>query len=382
MSKVKNRFLPSQFITVHDELLSSLYELTPKTMQYRIINGEKYIVNSVKLKHCEIGLRVKIDDKTLPSTIADGDYITKYYTDPLNYTMSETEYSFYGSILDEYYQYVCFNSMEKYLTNVLLEKFLSSNQVLDMTFLEIEHKYRAKASYRSVSLSKNVAQRYAKTLDSLCKKELFLITDDKFRDCRYGVRNKAMYQKFLTIRNPYKYGINNINFSYSLGGFGLIIKLSRRYSTLMSAGYYRVSFNEIRWHLVAFYLSKQIFIKKGLINKNPNDTRNWSFIVDIDELMKLTENLRKPTNLNKPEANYLRTKRRLVEVVEKYLKYNINIEDYYIDYKYEETERFELKHQFDYDIKTGLDNYRFGTNDLDQDVDVEIKVVLKYQDIF
>lgn len=374
MSKVKNRFLPNQFITVHDELLSSLYNLSPENLQYRVINGEKYIVNSVKSNHFEIGLRVKIDDKTLPSSIADGDYITNYYTNPLNYDIDEFSYDFFGDTLDTYYKYVCFTNMEKYLTNILLDKFLSSNQELDMTLLEIEHKYRAKASYRSVSLSKSVAERYAKTLDSLSKKELFLITDDKFRDYRYGVRNKTIYQKFLTIRNPYKYGLNNINFSYSFGGFGLIIKLSKRYSTIMPAGYYRIAFNEVRWHLVAFYLSRQIFIQNGLVNKYPNIRHYRMFTVDIEQLMKLTTDLRKPTDLKKPIKNYLRDKRRIIEIIEGYLEYNEFISNYHINYDYLETERFVLKHQFDYDIETNLDNYEFGVKDLDQDVNVKIEV--------
>lgn len=376
MSKVKNRFLPNQFITVHDELLSSLYNLSPENMQYRVINGDKYIVNSVKSNHFEIGLRVKIDDKTLPSSIADGDYITNYYTNPLNYDIDGLNYEFLGNTLDTYYKYVCFTNMEKYLTNILLDKFLSSNQELDMTLLEIEHKYRAKASYRSVSLSKSVAERYAKTLDSLSKKELFLITDDKFRDYRYGVRNKTIYQKFLTIKNPHMYGLNNINFSYSFGGFGLIIKLSRRYSTLMPAGYYRIAFNEIRWHLVAFYLSRQIFIQNGLVNKYPNSSHYRTFTVDIEQLMRLTTDLRKPTDLKKPIRNYLRDKRRIVEIIDGYLEYNESISKYHINYDYLETERFVLKHQFDYDIKTGLDNYKFGVKDLDQDVNVKIEVEL------
>lgn len=376
MSKVKNRFLPHQFITVHDELLSSLYNLSPENMQYRVINGEKYIVNSVKSNHFEIGLRVKIDDNTLPSTITDGDYITSYYTNPLNYDIDDFSYNLFGNMLDTYYKYVCFTNMEKYLTNILLEKFLSSNQELDMTLLEIEHKYRAKASYRSVSLSKSVAERYAKTLDSLSKKELFLITDDKFRDYRYGVRNKTIYQKFLTIRNPHKYGLNNINFSYSFGGFGLIIKLSKRYSTIMPAGYYRIAFNEVRWHLVAFYLSRQIFIQNGLVNKYPNIRHYSMFTVDIEQLMRLTTDLRKPTDLKKPIRNYLRDKRRIVEIIDGYLEYNESISKYHINYDYLETERFVLKHQFDYDIKTGLDNYKFGVKDLDQDVNVKIEVEL------
>lgn len=377
MSKIKNRFLPNQFIIVHDELLGSLYELTPRTMQYRIINGEKYIVNSVKLDHCEIGLRVKIEDNTLPSVITDGDYITNYYTNPLNYIMDNVDYAFYGSTLDQYYQYVCFSNMEKYMLNILLDNYLSSNQQLDMTFLQIEHKYRAKASYRSKSLSKKVALRYAKTLDSLCAKELFIITDDKFRDYRYGVRDKAIYQKLLTIKDKYIYGLNNVTFSYTLGGFGILLKQSRRYSTIMPIGYYRIGFNELRWHLMGFYLAKQIFIQQGIINKNPSNSYNWTFKIDLDKMIKLTNEQKKPTELKKPVKNYLRLKRSMVDKIEKYLDQNCGIEDFRVEYSYTETDRFALKHQYDYDIKTDLDNYKFGIKDLDQDVEVEITVVMK-----
>ena len=65
--KTKNRFSQGKFITVHDELLMDLYKLhldyADFSIKERIINGERYLVNtSIRENKYEVGLVVKVPE--------------------------------------------------------------------------------------------------------------------------------------------------------------------------------------------------------------------------------------------------------------------------------------------------------------------------------
>lgn len=363
---IKNRFLASGIITVHDELLSSLYELKPDTIYCKRINGERYLINSIKGKNFEIGLRVKItNDKSFDNT-PDDVYLLNDYSNP-NYFSDSISLQFY-------YKDLCFSNMEKYMTNILFDKYLSQHQDFDMTFLEIEQHYRGKVSKRSTFIGPDVAKRYAKTLDKLCKKELFLITSDKFREKKYGVRSLRIHQPFLSINSCYKNTKNSISFSYSFGGFGRVIKLSRRYSTILHSNAYQISFNQLKYYLTGFYLAKEVFIKLGALNKNSKSRNNFSYTVDIE---KISKQIRELEFMEQRLKNPLRNRITVSSYIDRMLSKIEGIIRVESKFSYDETDEFIKKHEFDYDIETDLDNYEFSLNDLDKDVYVKYTVILK-----
>ena len=114
-------------ITVHDELLYDLYSLRPDTIRYKLINGNIYLVNSVKGLNYEIGLRVKLEYEN----VNEDDF---------------KKISSFGFDISIYYEQLCFSNIEKYVCNVLFDKFLSTQQDFDITFSEIEYLYRGKCS--------------------------------------------------------------------------------------------------------------------------------------------------------------------------------------------------------------------------------------------
>ena len=262
------------------------------------------------------------------------------------------------------------------MLNVLFDKYLNNHQEFDMTFLEIESYYRGKAKPRATTVSLAAAKKYASALDSLSKKELFLITTPSFRKDKrhdYGVSNQHIYQPLLEIKKAGLLSKNNVIFSYSLGGFGRTIKLSRRYSTILPLLAYKIGFNQLRYHMTAFYLAQEVFIQEGLIKKDPLNERNREFDIDIESYIYATK---EATLENKPDTNPLRIKRKFANDIQFWLILIDGVEDVKVAYEYNETERFMLKHEYDYDIETDLDNYQFTLNDLDQDTDIKITVVM------
>jgi hypothetical protein len=358
MAKIRNRFKKDNVITVHDELLSTLYGLDPANICCKEINGEKYLVNSVKCKNFEIGLRLKLSD-------CDKDLIIVEFETPYE---KNTE-TFIRKKIERNYQKLCFTNLEKYVLNILFDKFLSNYQEFDMTFLEMERYYRGKAKQRTRTLSINVAKKYATALDELSKKELFLITSNSFRAKKYGVNSQQIYQPLLVINSSNLISPNNVIFSYSLGGFGNVIKLSRRYSTILPICAYRIGFNQLRNHMTAFYLAQEVFIQSGIINKDPENEKNWSFDVVPEEYILCTNEV----SLNEKKiTNPLRLKRKIANYILTILPLIDGVSEVKNEYVFDETERFMLKHEFDYDIENDLDNYEFNLNDLDQDTDIKI----------
>lgn len=376
MKKTKNNI-----IAVHDELLYHLYGLGIYTIKYSCINGEKYLINSYKGKGFEIGLRKKITDKEVDGLKEDIPLYEQTTNNKQNFREIIINYEKQNEInnkvnmlISNHYQDLCLSNIEKYVLNILFDKFLSNEYDFDISFSEIEYKYRGKGSSRKLTVDKSIAIKYASAIDKLSKKEIFLKTKDYFRDKRYGVRNINLFHPLLTINDKALINKNNICFNYSLGGFGEVIKKSKRYSTILSSSVYRINFNKIRKYLVGFYLARTIYIQQGLIEKNPNVERYRKFNIDIDDYVYLTRDV----SLKERKVNLLREKRQIID----YIKSVINRIDYVADcieeYTYDETEQFMKKHEFDYDISCDLDNYVFTPKDLDKDVSITLTVIMEY----
>ena len=72
--------------------------------------------------------------------------------------------------------------------------------------------------------------------------------------------------------------------------------------------------------------------------------------------------------------NKLRKFRKSIEYTRSGLEH-CNVFDYKEAYSYNETEQFELKHEFDYDINSNLD-YKFSDKDISEDVSLTFHVFL------
>lgn len=359
-------FNKNEIITCHDNLLVSLYNLDATTIYYKEINGDYYLVNSAKGKGYEIGLRVKVDKLNYPQNVK---LLSLYDEDSYEYVEVKM-------LLGMYLKFLTFSNYEKYITNILLDKYLSNEYDFDISIKEIESMYRKKAiSYRNITLNAATYNRYVSIIHSLLCKEIFLETSKSFRDSRYGVNSVNLYQKLLRVDSYYNSGINNITFTYSFGGFGKIIKQSKRFSNLVSRGYYRVNFNQLKLHLVAFYIARDVFIQQGIINKYPYNEKSYYLEVDIDNIISLVEE----NNLDQKKRNKARNYKNIVNYIELVLdslEANHYIEEYRKEFTYEETERFMKKHEFDYDIENDLNNYQFSIDDLDDDVSVKFTIIM------
>ena len=133
--KIQNRFKKDRFITVHDQFVLDLYKLNtalPRfTIREKIINGEKYLVNSFNEKNkYEVGLVVKIP-RELISIGVDLDR----FTHPV-----EDEYSRFYESMKERLQ---FSEAEILVTNILFSKYLSEYYAINqISFKDIE-RYRS-----------------------------------------------------------------------------------------------------------------------------------------------------------------------------------------------------------------------------------------------
>ena len=359
-------FRRTEIITCHDNLLLSLYGLGIETIVYKEINGESYLVNNAKGKGYEIGLKIKIDKQDMPQDI------------PLVELSDGDDYGA-GLILNIYSPFLTFSNIEKFIANILLDKYLANDYEFDISLKEIECSYRKKAlSYRNITLNTKTYNRYVSTIDSLSKKEIYLKTSNSFRKDdkkSYGVAGIALQQKFLRIISPYSSGVNNVTFSYSFDGFGNVIKKCKRYSNIVPRCFYTINFNQTKLHLVAFYLAQEIFWQRWVIQKAPYIEKNYYIDVDIDYITDIVEE----ATINKKQ-NKSRNYKRIVSYIEQVLymfRECQEIEDYREEFIYDETERFMSKHEYDYDIETDLENYNFTLEDLDQDVSVKFTIIMQ-----
>lgn len=304
---------------VHDELLYELFNLKFDTIQYQIINGIPYLVNVSRSRTFEIGFRVRLDKK-LDEKIESGVYLNQIDTilaDDIIFSVEEELLSKYGKSL-------CLSNFEKYLINILLDKALE-NKISTISLKEIEMRYRHKAmSRRYITLNKETYKRYLITINSLIMKELYLKTNSTFRKSCYGVNNICINQKLLNVSDFSFSGSNNLEINYSFGILGTIIKNCKRYSTLAPTKFFRVNTNQVKSNLVAMYISRQLFIERGIKQKSID--KHDTFIINAQELVGFIDDPFEPilSNFNR-YARYINS---LIYRVLKQMKYEGNIYDF------------------------------------------------------
>ena len=361
MAKIKNRFT-GDLITVHDNLLCDLYGLSVHTsVSLKEINNNQCLFNEFKGKGYSIGLYTKIPEKLL---VIDGE--TCHFDD-----LDESDKE---SIIDSLSDKLEFSFLEIFVANILFDKFLKVGHPCKTSIKELEGRYRkSKNDYSKVRITENVFNRYIDILKRLVDKKMFLKTSGNFRNAKYGVRNIDSSQMFLTIYDVIAKGKNNIEFNFSFGNFGRVIKNCRRYSNTLSSRALDIRLNQAKKYVTEFYIARDIFIKRGELNRSSNYILKQNVIIYTFNYYS-----NGVCGATKNSAEYVPNKLRLFRQDIEYTRSGLehcNVFEIREEYSYDETEEFELKHEFDYDINGNL-NYEFSDKDISRDVTLTLYVLI------
>lgn len=373
MAKIKNRFSKKAIITVHDNLLANLYQLNLSSVIVRKINEEEYLLNEFSGRDYSIALIAKIPKELLT---VNGD-VCKF-----SELSTEAQEEIFNLLKDNLY----FSNVEILFCNILFDRYLKTDYDYDFSLTGIEKYYRRRGKTKKIRISDVNYKRYVTTLNKLSKKEIIVDTKAKFRTQgrrSYGVNNLKIKQKLISFTSLYKKE-NDIIFSYHFSQFGKVIKLSRRYSNILLPKFYQYRLNQSMKHVIAYFIGIEIFIRK-----DPHKKYSNSFMLDVNSIFQKVHyetrkgeckgySLASKLDGFKSLPNILRTYKMTLRYIDEILSdfvSNKTIYDYEVKYNYDETEDFQEKHQYDYDLNGNL-IYNFTLDDVSRDVDVSFLVSL------
>lgn len=373
MVKIKNRFSKENIISVHDNLLANLYQLDLSSVIVKKINEVEHLVNEFSGKDYSIALIAKIPTDLL--TI-NGE-ICKF-----SELSTEVQEEIFNLLKDDLY----FSNIEILFCNILFDRYLKTDYDFDFSLTEIERDYRRKGKTKKIRISDVNYKRYVTTLNKLSKKEIIIDTKAKFRTQgkrNYGVNNLKIKQKLISFTSLYRKE-NDIIFSYHFSQFGKVIKLSRRYSNTLLSEFYQYRLNQSMKHVIAYFIAIEIFIRK-----DPHKKYSNSFMLDVNSIFQKVHyetrkgeckgySLASKLDGFKSLPNKLRTYKMTLKYIDEILSDFVSnkiIHGYEVKYDYDETEEFQEKHQYDYDLNGNL-IYNFTLDDIGRDVDVSFLVSL------
>ena len=373
MAKIKNRFSEKAIITVHDNLLANLYQLNLSSVVVKTINEEEHLINQISGRDYTVGLIAKIPKELLT---VNGE-ICKF-----SELSTEAQEEIFNLLKDNLY----FSNVEILFCNILFDRYLKTDYAYDFSLTEFEKVYRRKGKTKKIRISDVNYKRYVKTLNKLSKKEIIIDTKPKFRTQgkrNYGVNNLKIKQKLISFTNLFEKE-NDIIFSYHFSQFGKVIKLSRRYSNILLPKFYQYRLNQSMKHVIAYFIGLEIFIRK-----DPHKKYSNSFMLDVNTIFQKVHyetrkgeckgySLASKLDGFKSLPNILRTYKMTLRYIDEILSdfvSNKTIYDYEVKYNYDETEDFQEKHQYDYDLNGNL-IYNFTLDDVSRDVDVSFLVSL------
>lgn len=373
MAKIKNRFSKKSIISVHDNLLANLYQLNLSSVIVRKINEKEYLVNEFSGRYYSIALIAKIPKELLT---VNGE-ICKF-----SELSTEAQEEIFNLLKDNLY----FSNVEILFCNILFDRYLKTDYDYDFSLTEIERDYLRIGKTKKIRISDVNYKRYVKTLNKLSKKEIIIDTKPKFRTQgkkNYGVNNLKIKQKLISFTSLYKKE-NDIIFSYHFSQFGKVIKLSRRYSNILLPKFYQYRLNQSMKHVIAYFIAIEIFIRK-----DPHKKYSNSFMLDVNTIFQKVHyetrkgeckgySLASKLDGFKSLPNKLRTYKMTLKYINEILAdfvSNKTIYDYEVKFAYDETEDFQEKHQYDYDLAGNL-IYNFTLDDVSRDVDVSFLVSL------
>ena len=373
MAKIKNRFSEKAIITVHDNLLANLYQLNLSSVVVKTINEEEHLINQISGRDYTVGLIAKIPKELLT---VNGD-VCKF-----SELSTEAQEEIFNLLKDNLY----FSNVEILFCNILFDRYLKTDYAYDFSLTEFEKVYRRKGKTKKIRISDVNYKRYVKTLNKLSKKEIIIDTKPKFRTQgkrNYGVNNLKIKQKLISFTNLFEKE-NDIIFSYHFSQFGKVIKLSRRYSNILLPKFYQYRLNQSMKHVIAYFIGLEIFIRK-----DPHKKYSNSFMLDVNTIFQKVHyetrkgeckgySLASKLDGFKSLPNKLRTYKMTLKYINEILAdfvLNKTIYDYEVKFTYDETEDFQEKHQYNYDLAGNL-IYNFTLNDVGRDVDVSFLIYL------
>lgn len=373
MAKIKNRFSEKAIITVHDNLLANLYQLNLSSVVVKTINEEEHLINQISGRDYTVGLIAKIPKELLT---VNGE-ICKF-----SELSTEAQEEIFNLLKDNLY----FSNVEILFCNILFDRYLKTDYAYDFSLTEFEKVYRRKGKTKKIRISDVNYKRYVKTLNKLSKKEIIIDTKPKFRTQgkrNYGVNNLKIKQKLISFTNLFEKE-NDIIFSYHFSQFGKVIKLSRRYSNILLPKFYQYRLNQSMKHVIAYFIGLEIFIRK-----DPHKKYSNSFMLDVNTIFQKVHyetrkgeckgySLASKLDGFKSLPNKLRTYKMTLKYINEILAdfvLNKTIYDYEVKFTYDETEDFQEKHQYNYDLAGNL-IYNFTLNDVGRDVDVSFLIYL------
>lgn len=372
------KYYENVITTFHDNLLANLYSLTIDNVYHKNLDGLDYLINETKGKGYRIGLQVEI-----PVEMLTYNNTIKEYKD-----LSKEEQM---RIIEALKEKLFFSNAEILMSNILLNKFLNKSNEFDMSFLEIETCYRKNNDSKRVQISNYNYKRYIDVINKLADKKIFLETTGSFRNKKYGVNNLSFHQPFLILFDQYQSGKNNIVFSYSLYRFGDVLRLSRRVSESVPSSAYSCKLNQCVLHSVYYFLGREIFVRKGMLQKNPKLDSYKYFRLDIKKLMQYIHYESRNSKVNgysiayvldeyKSQPNKFRTYKLFVKyilIALKEMKNNHIIYDYEEKYNYIETDNFIEKYQDEYLGNDLTLVHLFSVNEIGPDIDIELTIFLE-----
>jgi len=374
MAKIKNRFSEKAIISVHDNLLANLYQLDLSSVTVKVIDEEEYLINKISGRDYSIGLIAKIPTDLLTVN----NHVYKF-----SELSTQKQEEIFNLLKDNLY----FSNVEILFCNILFDRFLKTDYDYDFSLTKIEKNYRRRGKTKKIRISDVNYKRYVTTLNKLSKKEIIIDTKAKFRTQGgriYGVNNLKIKQKLISFTSLYYKSENDIIFSYHFSQFGKVIKLSRRYSNILLPKFYQYRLNQSMKHVIAYFIAIEIFIRK-----DPHKKYSNSFMLDVNSIFQKVHyetrkgeckgySLASKLDGFKSIPNKLRTYKMTLKYINEILAdfvSNKTIYDYEVKYDYDETEDFQEKRQYDYDLAGNL-IYNFTLDDVNRDVDVSFLIYL------
>lgn len=299
----------SQIITIHDEILLELFNLTRENIRVKIKYGVPYLMNYYKTNKVVAGFKVMITD-------------TEYEQFKDNKITKD-------DLIDKYSESLLLSNAEKYLLLILLDNYLMCKSKVNISLYTIEKEYRDKCiKYKDVVLNVKTYNRYKHILNRLCKKELYVKTSNDFRNSNYGVNNMEFEQQLVVINSWDKVGAKNIEISYSLGMYGRLIKNCKRFSPdVVPATSYYLNFSQLKEFLISVFLGRSIYVGRYCL-KNPCSNGIYTEF-SLDEVYDFVEDRTNEVknNINRYHIYLNRNTLKLLDV----FKANGSIYDYEVN---------------------------------------------------
>lgn len=373
MIKIKSKFIPDNLITVHDNLLCDLYSLNRDNgFKFEKINNHQYLINQKQGRGYIIGIRTKIPEDLLcfNNKLCQFDELDKDEKRKIEEKLSTKLY---------------FSNMEIYVSNMLFDKFLREGNNFKISIGELEGYYRkCKRDYSKIRIDMNIYNSYINTLNSLAEKEIFLETNDTFRNDKYGARNINFSHRFLSLYQIKSKGIYDLEFRYTFQNFGNVIRQCKRYSNILPKQAFKIRLNQTTKYVAAFFVVKDVFIVKGKLKRSSSYFDNkleityddYISVIKYDGRTKSNKGYSLDYKLNR--HNGIPNKLRIKKMLSDYVLSGFRLCNVYCikeEYSYDETDKFLERHEFDYDNDFNL-NYEFSKDDVGKDVEVKFIIYI------